>query len=275
MTLLDQLRTKAGPIVFRYRCEAACAKLDRQGGESAQRLARAIRKSIFNQFTAAESQATARIEAMRTQLIASTETVQIQDFGAVAGDLNLDTETMKQGRFETRSVSGICSTSAKSAFWCRCLFSLVREFQPKTAFELGTSLGISASYQASAMKLNGTGTLTTFEGSPVLADLARATFRELGLENITVVVGRFNHTLEPAIMAAGSIDYAFIDGHHHGPSTVAYFEAIRTKASPGACLVFDDIRWSDGMKDAWDSIAAHESVAAAADLRSIGVVVLE
>ncbi len=275
MTLLGQLRAKAGPVVFKYRCEAACAKLDRQGGEAAQRLARAIRKSIGNRFAAAESEAAARIEAMRAQLIASTKTVQIQDFGAVAGDLDLDTETMKQGRFETRSVSGICSTSAKSAFWCRCLFSLVREFQPKTGFELGTSLGISASYQASAMKLNGAGTLTTFEGSPVLADVARETFRELGLKNVTVIVGKFNHTLDPAIAAAASIDYAFIDGHHHGPSTITYFDAIRAKASPGACLVFDDIRWSDGMKDAWDSIAAHENVAAAADLRSIGVVVMK
>jgi predicted O-methyltransferase YrrM len=153
------------------------------------------------------------------------------------------------------------------------LQSLVRAFAPVRGLELGTSVGVSAAYQASGMRLAGRGELVTLEGHRDLAEQARELWSRLGLSNVTAIVGRFRDSL-PHVLADGAPDYAFVDGNHQEAATVGFFDDIAARASPAALLVFDDINWSPGMKRAWQHIRDDERVTAHATTGRFGVVVL-
>jgi len=136
-------------------------------------------------------------------------------------------------------------------------------------------LGISASFQAAALKLNAMGKIVTLEGADVLASLAERHFQTLGLDNANVVIGRFQDTLDEVLNAYKPVDYAFIDGHHDEKATLAYFEQIMPSLSQQTVLVFDDISWSEGMKRTWRTIMADERVKISIDLQQMGICVID
>jgi predicted O-methyltransferase YrrM len=141
---------------------------------------------------------------------------------------------------------------------------------------MGTCLGISAAYEATALELNGEGHLFTLEGAKPLAEIAQANLKRLGLENRTeVVTGRFDHTLGATVAAAGVLDYAFVDGRHDEQATVGYFEELLPSMSSQGVLVFDDIGWSPGMERAWAAILESRLITASATVgTSVGIAVL-
>jgi predicted O-methyltransferase YrrM len=195
-----------------------------------------------------------RIEAARRALEQSDETVRLQDDVAVP----------------VRQVVGRCSQSPRGG---RLLYAAVRGFRPTRGVELGTCLGISAAYQATALAANGQGRLVTLEGFQDLGTQAEKLWRTLGLDNVDVVVGQFAETLGPTI-EAGPVDYAYIDGNHHEEPTLEYFRRFREQARGATLLVFDDIRWSDGMRAAWERIRTDAGVTCYADLGRIGLLVV-
>jgi len=129
----------------------------------------------------------------------------------------------------------------KSYFWSVLLFKLVRKFNPSACIELGTCLGISAAYQASAQKLNRKGKLVTLEGAVSLASLAEKNLQQLGLDNAHVVSGRFQDKLDTVLNENKPIDYAFIDGQHDEKATISYFEQLTPCLSVESIIDFDDI----------------------------------
>lgn len=147
------------------------------------------------------------------------------------------------------------------------LYALVREFMPKRAVEMGSSVGISGSYQATALRHARSGSLLVLEGAPDLAAVARETYASLGLD-VEVRVGPFTETLEDGV--APAVDYVYVDGHHDGRATIEYFETILPHA-PNALLVFDDIRWSDDMSEAWRTIAHDGRVSFAVNAKRFGL----
>jgi predicted O-methyltransferase YrrM len=221
----------------------------------------------------AERRWVAAIEQLRAELSASTATVRVTDFGARASDETLDRDQMARGTEEIRTVGPICRSASKPRVAALLLLRLIREFRPRSCLELGTSLGISALYQAAALELNRDGQLVTLEGAQTLAALANQHFLRLGLAHrIGLEVGRFADTLPRVLEAADGIDYAFIDGHHDGRATVEYFEQILPHVREPGILVFDDITWSPGMQQAWRVISAHERIDIAIPIRNMGIV---
>jgi predicted O-methyltransferase YrrM len=72
----------------------------------------------------------------------------------------------------------------------RLLHYLIRTQKPGKALELGSCVGISGSYIASALAANGHGHLWTIDGSPGMAKLTKQTFERLSLQQwATSVVG--------------------------------------------------------------------------------------
>ena len=139
---------------------------------------------------------------------------------------------------------------------------------------MGTAVGISAAYQAAALALNGRGTFTTLEGAEPLADIARDNLRRLGLGMVEVVVGRFEDTLDAVLERRRPVDYVFVDGRHDRQATLAYFEQTIPFLAETTFLILDDIAWSDGMKQAWRTIARDKRVGLAVDLGVVGLCVL-
>jgi hypothetical protein len=117
------------------------------------------------------------------------------DNGAGRAGSNLTPEEMSAGIQVTEALGSINRIASKPPYWCRLLFHLIRGWRPSTCIEMGTAVGISAAYQAAALKLNGSGRLTTLEGAEGLAAVARRNFRNLGLDTVEVRIGRFQDTL--------------------------------------------------------------------------------
>lgn len=249
-------------------------KLRAIGDEPSTLLADALAAALDDDLTTRERAWSDAIEALRKRTGASKRLIRIEDFGAVSPTANLTAEQMYQGRTIEKTL-GAFSHASKPYLWTGVLFQLVRKFRPESVIELGCCVGISGSYQAAAQKLNERGKLWTLDGATELAAVSREHFAELGLDNVTVVPGRFQDTLDGVIAAAAPVDYAFIDGHHDEHATIAYFEQLLPHLAPRALLVFDDIDWSEGMTRAWQQIVADPRVAISVETRTLGLCVID
>jgi predicted O-methyltransferase YrrM len=166
-----------------------------------------------------------------------------------------------------QTVADACEVSRRAAS-ARVLYSLASEFQPESVIELGTNVGISAAYLAAAG-----GHVTTLDVSRYRLRLAERLHRSLGLE-INRVQGFFADTLDETVNGIAPVEMAFIDGHHQYRPTLEYFEAIANKAAPGCVFLFDDIRWSTGMKRAWAELRRDPRFEVVADLGGMGIGIL-
>lgn len=201
----------------------------------------------------------AMIEQERERLLNSADKVEVADYGA--GGIN--------GNFSTRSISRIAARSLKPPKYARLLFRLAAHYQCKRILELGTCLGITTSYLASA---SGDAAVTTLEGAAAYAARAREVFQRLGLNHIQLVEGNFDDTLSGVLHNADPWDLVFIDGNHRLEPTLRYFEQLLPHAHGGTIFVLDDIHWSREMEQAWQKIQAHPSVTLTIDLFFIGLV---
>ena len=169
------------------------------------------------------------------------------------------------------SVGRACEVS-KGPIPARLLFLLARATMPLNVIELGTNVGISSAYVGAGMKVNGqSGRITTLDASPYRQRLAKEIHSNIGIDNISYVEGLFSDTLCQTLADLGSIDLAFIDGHHQYQPTLEYFEDILKHSTPETIFVFDDIRWSDGMKKAWAKIQSDDRLGIVLDLESVGI----
>lgn len=149
------------------------------------------------------------------------------------------------------------------------MYRMAKHYQCKNILELGTSLGITTAYLASA---DPEATVITMEGADAVADIAQRNFNEVGLKNIEIVRGNFDETLRGVLQKMPAIDLAFIDGNHQQEPTERYFEQLLPHIHNNTLLIFDDIHWSSGMEAAWKNIIAQESVVCDIDLFYIGIV---
>ena len=199
------------------------------------------------------------VEALRNKLVKDKSALTIEDFGAGS----------TYSKINKRTISAIAKSSAKPKKFGQLLFRIVKQYQPKTILELGTSLGITTTYLSLA---NPGSTLITLEGSTAVAQKASQHFNEFGLDNISIKQGNFDDTLQGVIEELSSIDFAFIDGNHRQEPTERYFRELLSKTTNESILVFDDIHWSGEMEKAWETIKSHPSVRCSVDLFFIGIV---
>jgi len=227
---------------------------------------------INNRYSHEEKRWIQRIKALRDRLLTLPEKVLITDCGAGTSGSNLGSERMHQAREIVTTVGKICRSVSSSNKWSLLLFRLIREFRPLVCLELGTSLGISAAYQAAALELNRDGKIITLEGARPLALLAEKNLENLNLKRrVDITVGRFQDKLQDVLCEYAHIDFVFIDGHHDKDATLNYFRQILPFLSDGSILVFDDISWSPGMKQAWSIIHRDKNLKVSVDLFYVGV----
>jgi predicted O-methyltransferase YrrM len=176
---------------------------------------------------------------------------------------------------ENKKISELVPSS-RSPAWCRYLYQLVRHTRPKQCLEFGTCLGISAAYQAAALRANGEGgRLITMEGDKGRAELSQRHLAALGYKasEVQVALGKFDEILPTVLQELGGLDYVFVDGHHQEEPTIRYLEAIAPKLSATALVLFDDILWTAGMKRAWREISSHDRFSFSINSGQIGLCV--
>ena len=201
------------------------------------------------------------IESLRASLLLSNESIEVTDLGA--GSISGLSNKRK------RKIKNIALSSAKQPKYGQLLFRLVNHFKPETIIELGTSLGLSSLYLA---KANSNTKLVTLEGCEQTADVAKRNFRKLKVENIELIQGNFNQTLNEALQKTGKADFVFFDGNHRKSPTLSYFNDCLPFITNESVFIFDDIHWSAEMEDAWKEIQLHPRVKVTIDLFAFGLV---
>jgi predicted O-methyltransferase YrrM len=241
----------------------------RDGEPGARPLARALRATAMRRLDPTERERVERVEARRGRLAA--------EHGPTGGVFT-EGDRAEGGRFghvgREGPVAEKCGTISIPPRWGVLLVRLVRELEPRSCVELGTGFGLSAAFIASALELNGSGRLVTFEGSEEWAAIARDGIGELALERVEVRVGALSETLPASLPGLAPVDFAFVDAEHTKESTLRYFEQLLPHASPGASLLFDDIDFDRGMWEAWEQIRGHPRVAAWVALGRLGLVLV-
>lgn len=259
--------------VWKLRARFWVRKRKNEEREQIRKVASALKDSLKGKLDIEEKLWINNIEQLRKDLKQNNHEIIVTDFGAGSPKENRTPQEMYTGVVNSTIISKVICAS-KSPFWSLFLHKLIREFKPERGLEFGTSLGLSASYQASAMTINGKGKLITMEGSLSLVEKAVSNFTKIGLINIETVQGRFSDNLEKVLSQNNPIDYVFLDAHHDKNATIEYFETLLPYLSDNCIIVFDDIRWSKGMMKAFSLITQNPRIKFVFDLEEMGVCIL-
>jgi predicted O-methyltransferase YrrM len=149
---------------------------------------------------------------------------------------------------------------------------LIISLKPSTIIELGTGVGISTMYMASASEHS---QVYTVEGCAELAGLAKRNMKNLGLINTEIIIGSFNEILPDLMQKIQHPLFIFIDGDHTGENLARYYEKILPFTDENSVFVFDDIRWSVSMEKAWNEIIKRPEVSVSMDLFRMGILFLK
>ena len=195
------------------------------------------------------------IESLRASLKKDDRSIAVTDFG--------------MGKSGNKKISDIAGKSLKPEKYGQLLYRIANFSQCESVLELGTSLGITTSYLASA---NPKTVCNTMEGCPETARIARSVFDALQLKNINIVVGNIDEKLPSVLEGMDKIDLLFIDANHCSAAVLNYLEQCLSKMHKESILIVDDIYWSKDMQSAWEAIKKHEKVCSTIDLFQLGVV---
>ena len=263
-------------FIFKIQAQKTITRLCRKSELYQKTLGDTLKETLENNITQEEQIWIDRIQSLKMKLESSTEKLQLTDYGArKILDPNVYDQEIEFGRTVTTSVGEKCKNGSELYFWVLILFKLIRKFKPSSCIELGTCMGMSASMQASALHLNGDGKMVTLEGAEPLASIAKMNFQTLGLNNIEVVVGRFQDTLIKVLKKNAPIDYVFIDGHLDGLATITYIEQIIPYCKNKTILIIDNISWSKNMKKVWKYIKTNNRIRITFNLRQLGICIIE
>jgi len=199
------------------------------------------------------------VEYLRQQLLIDNRIITITDLGA-GSHVNNNRQ---------KKISAIAHNALKPPKLAQLLYRLVADLNPHNIIELGTCLGITTLYlQKASLAAN----VYTLEGCPETAGVAAETFKKAGINDVKLLTGNFDNTLPDVINNLSQLDFVFVDGNHQKEATLKYFEWCLPKVHENTLLIFDDIYWSHGMKEAWTEIKANPKVTVTIDLFWIGLV---
>jgi len=199
------------------------------------------------------------IEEQRKKLLNDDTRITVTDLGA-GSHLNKN---------RTKAIKDIAKNALKTPRLAQLIYRLAKHNNPSGIIELGTCLGITTAYLSKACP---EADIVSIEGCPETAKKAYQNFQDLELDNVELQVGNFDELLPKIIEEATQLDFVYIDGNHRKDATLNYFNWCLPKVHENSLLIFDDIYWSTGMKEAWQEIKNHPEVTVTIDLFWIGLV---
>jgi predicted O-methyltransferase YrrM len=198
------------------------------------------------------------LKKYRDSLLENKNTIEVTDFGSGS----------RVFKSNIRAINQIAKNAGVSSKNARLLFRIVRYFQPENVLEIGTSLGLATS----ALTLgNSKAKITTLEGCPQTAKVAQQHFQDFNF-SVTSVVTKFEAYLESENIQSATYDLIYFDGNHSKEATLHYFEALLPTITNETVWIFDDIHWSSGMQEAWETIKKHPKVTVTIDTFQWGLV---
>ncbi len=199
------------------------------------------------------------IEQIRSELLHDNRIITITDLGAGSHVNNSKKKQIRQ----------LAKNALKPAKLAQLIHRLANEFKPRNIVELGTCLGITTAYLATAVP---SAKVTSIEGCPETALVAKENLAKLHIQNASILTGNFDQVLPGFIAKEKTLDLIYVDGNHRKEATLSYFNLCLPALHEGSVMIFDDIYWSKGMEAAWEEIKAHPQVTVTIDLFWIGLV---
>ncbi|NER12192.1 class I SAM-dependent methyltransferase [Leptobacterium flavescens] len=189
------------------------------------------------------------ISGYRKHMLSDDSKISVTDFGA-------GSRVFKSNKRKVSAIARNAGTGPKRA---RLLNRLVGYLGISDMLELGTSLGLGTV----ALAANNTyKRIITIEACPETAKIAETGFKKLGLSGIELK----NNTFEEVIPSlSGKFDLIYVDGNHQKEATLNYFEQLLQNVHNDTVMIFDDIHWSPGMEEAWNSIKEHPETTVSID----------
>ncbi len=199
------------------------------------------------------------IESLRKDLLGDETPIRYEVLGAPS-----------QMKFRHFTIGSMARTSLAPPREALVLHHLVRQYQPTSGLELGTSFGITTLYQHFA---NPEMTLISIEGNQSVYEKAHWIINNMCKADKApqLVSGLFDDCLEPALNRLGKLDYAFIDGDHRYEKLLLNYQRIKPHLHSGSIVAIHDIHWSNGMIRAWKEISSDPAVKVALDLWHTGI----
>jgi predicted O-methyltransferase YrrM len=194
----------------------------------------------------------------RNELIRNKTEIEVLDLGAGS----------KMHKSHKRKVSDIARHALQPALSAEALFRLVAHFKPENILEMGTSLGLTTAYLASA---NVKSKVISLEGAPEICKIAKQNWEKWNVANVQMIEGDFADTLESALTQMKIVDFALVDGNHRFQPTIDYVERIEQSCHEWSVIVLDDIHWSEEMEAAWDFLRKRPSVSLSLDFFHFGI----
>jgi len=200
-----------------------------------------------------------KFKLVQQNLIQNTTVINVTDFGSGS----------RVFKSNVRRVGRIAKNAGIRKKYALLLNRLVSYLKIHHALEIGTSLGLGTSALAIHNKFV---KIETLEGCPETLNIANTLFKDVGLKNqICTHQGDFKNILKKVIDKK-TYDLIYFDGNHKKEPTLAYFEQCLKSKHNDTVFIFDDIYWSDEMKQAWELIKEHPEVTVTIDLFQWGMV---
>jgi len=206
------------------------------------------------------SEEVGRIEEIRKTLLQSKEFIMMDDLGAGVHDAEK----------QRKSISGIVRQASIRKKYGRLLYQITKHIKPAKILELGTSLGFGSMYIAMA---NQHSEMVTLEGSRACSEVAGENFKTLGVNRIKLVNGSFRNTLPQVLKEMKWVDLVYFDGDHHKTNLLHYIDTALPFIRNDTIFIIDDIHWSKGMEEAWNSIKKYPRVKVTLDIFQMGIVI--
>jgi predicted O-methyltransferase YrrM len=204
-----------------------------------------------------DEQVTRNVEQMRSEL--SCRAVRAQTYW---DDFGLRDTTSK----------GLTTNSSVGKDWGTFLYLCAKSIGAKTILELGTGAGFSGSYLASARSCQ---RFITIDASPTLTELARGHLARV-TDKAVVISALADNVLDQLLPSmTGSLDLVYQDALKNRDPVLACVERLKPALSDGALMIFDDIRWSRGLWDAWQATRRMPEVSVSIDAGRFGLCFFE
>jgi predicted O-methyltransferase YrrM len=141
---------------------------------------------------------------------------------------------------------------------------LVSRRRPETIIEFGSGFGVSGMYFTAGLEQIGLGHLYSFEINDQWAQVAERAIAEIS-DRFTLIRGAFEDHVDDI---GGPIDLALVDGIHTYDFVMKQWQILRPRMSSGGLVLFDDISYGQGMREAWLEIARSSPVAGAVEFQN-------
>ena len=174
------------------------------------------------------------------------------------------------GKVKKVPLSLVANTVSVLPYWGAFLYLCAIVNRAKIIMELGSCAGISGCYIASSKDCK---RFITIEGSRALAALAESNIRQVA-DNFRVITGLFDDGLDETLpKLEDGLDMVYFDGQHEKIATFHYLERLTPHLNAGSILVFDDIRWTSDMWEAWQTLCKWKGMAWTIDVGRYGICV--